>query len=60
MAKQTSNVASDKPAAQSPLARVSRMVVCVLSMGMIYPNAFVEDVNFRNYDEAGQQEALKK
>ena len=60
MAQKQPKAQPQTPEQQNTLARVGRMVACVLSMGMIYPNAFVEDMNFKTYDEAGQQESQKK
>ena len=34
----------------NPLPRIGRMVLCVLSMGMIYPNAFSESVDIADYE----------
>ena len=39
----------------NPLARVGRMAVCVLSLGMIYPNAFVESVDIATYEEQAKK-----
>ena len=38
----------------NPMARLGRMAVCVISMGMIYPNAFVESVDISAYDSANE------
>ena len=35
---------------KNPLPRISRMVLCVLSMGMIYPNAFSEGINMDEFE----------
>ena len=35
---------------ENPLPRIGRMVLCVLSMGMIYPNAFSEGINMEDYE----------
>jgi hypothetical protein len=34
----------------NPLARMGRMAICVLSFGMVYPNAFIESVDVAAYD----------
>ena len=34
----------------SPLPRIGRMIVCVLTMGMAFPNAFSESVDISDYD----------
>jgi hypothetical protein len=34
----------------NPLPRIGRMILCVLSMGMIYPNAFSESVDIADYE----------
>lgn len=43
----------------NPLARMGRMAVCVLSLGMIYPNAFVESVDVVAYEADNKAEAKK-
>jgi hypothetical protein len=35
---------------RSPLPRIGRMIVCVLTMGMAFPNAFSESVDIADYD----------
>lgn len=34
----------------NPLQRVGRMILCVLSFGMVYPNAFSESVDIADYE----------
>ena len=34
----------------NPLPRIGRMIVCVLTMGMAFPNAFSESVDISDYD----------
>jgi hypothetical protein len=34
----------------NPMQRVGRMILCVLSFGMIYPNAFSESVDIADYE----------
>jgi hypothetical protein len=43
----------------SPLPRIGRMIVCVLTMGMAFPNAFSESVDIADYDARNNQ-AVKK
>lgn len=43
-----------------PFARFGRMAVCVLSLGMIYPNAFIESVDVAAYDNENEALAKKK
>ena len=43
----------------SPLPRIGRMIVCVLTMGMAFPNAFTESVDIADYDARNNQ-AVKK
>ena len=38
----------------NPMARLGRMAVCIISMGMIYPNAFIEGVDVAAYDNANE------
>jgi hypothetical protein len=42
-----------------PLARMGRMAICVLSFGMIYPNAFIESVDVAAYDAENEAAAKK-
>lgn len=44
------------------MARVGRMAICVLSLGMLYPNAFAESVDVGSYDGANKaaDEAARK
>ena len=35
---------------KNPLPRIGRMVLCVLSMGMIYPNAFSEGIDMEEFE----------
>lgn len=39
----------------SQFARIGRMILCVLSMGLIYPNAFTEGVNIQEYEARNNQ-----
>ena len=32
-----------------PLSRIGRMIICVLTMGMVFPNAFSESVDITGY-----------
>jgi len=34
----------------NPLPRIGRMIVCVLTMGMAFPNAFSESVDIVDYE----------
>ena len=34
----------------NPLARIGRMILCVLTMGFAFPNAFSESVNIDDYE----------
>ncbi|NBR30110.1 MAG: hypothetical protein EBT83_17160 [Betaproteobacteria bacterium] len=34
----------------NPLPRIGRMIVCVLTMGMAFPNAFSESVDIADYE----------
>ena len=43
----------------NPLPRIGRMIVCVLTMGMAFPNAFTESVDIADYDARNNQ-AVKK
>lgn len=43
----------------NPLARMGRMAICVLSLGMVYPNAFAESVDIAAY-EAENTTQVKK
>jgi hypothetical protein len=43
----------------NPLARMGRMAICVLSFGMIYPNAFIESVDVAAYDAENEAAAKK-
>ena len=43
----------------NPLPRIGRMIVCVLTMGMAFPNAFSESVDIADYDARNNQ-AVKK
>lgn len=38
----------------NPLPRIGRMIICVLSMGMIFPNAFTESIDVADYDARGK------
>lgn len=42
----------------NPLPRIGRMIVCVLTMGMAFPNAFSESVDITDY-EARNNKASK-
>lgn len=42
----------------NPLPRIGRMIVCVLTMGMAFPNAFSESVDIVDY-EARNSKTLK-
>lgn len=44
---------------KSPLPRIGRMIICVLTMGMAFPNAFSESVDISDYDARNNQ-AVKK
>jgi hypothetical protein len=55
----TEFAASEAAHKKSPLPRIGRMILCVLSMGMIYPNAFTEGVDMEAY-EARSNQAPKK
>ena len=46
----TQSGAAPKSQKPNPLPRIGRMVLCVLSMGMIYPNAFSESVDIADYE----------
>jgi hypothetical protein len=39
----------------NPFARIGRMAVCILSLGMIYPNAFVESIDIAAYEEQSKR-----
>ncbi len=43
----------------NPLPRIGRMIVCVLSMGMVYPNAFIESVDVVDYEARSNQTEKK-
>ncbi len=43
----------------NPLPRIGRMILCVISMGMIYPNAFTESVDIASYEAEGRKEVSK-
>jgi hypothetical protein len=34
----------------NPLARIGRMILCVLTMGFAFPNAFSESVDIDDYE----------
>ena len=34
----------------NPLPRIGRMIICVLTMGMVFPNAFSESVDITDYE----------
>lgn len=34
----------------NPLPRIGRMILCVLTMGMAFPNAFSESVDIADYE----------
>ena len=40
----------------NPLPRVGRMILCVLSFGMIYPNAFIESIDIDAYEKSARNE----
>jgi hypothetical protein len=44
----------------NPLPRIGRMILCVLSMGMMYPNAFTEGVDIKSYESDARKEARKQ
>ena len=46
----TKHDAAQESPKTNPLPRIGRMVLCVLSMGMIYPNAFSESVDIVDYE----------
>ena len=33
-----------------PLPRIGRMIICVLTMGLVFPNAFSESVDITDYE----------
>ena len=43
----------------SPLPRIGRMIVCVLTMGMAFPNAFSESVDIADYETRNNQSVKK-
>jgi len=43
----------------NPLPRIGRMIICVISMGMVYPNAFTESVDIKSYEESAVETAKK-
>ena len=51
--------ASEAAHKKSPLPRIGRMILCVLSMGMIYPNAFTEGIDMAAYDARSNQAPKK-
>jgi len=56
MEKETSEFEKNQAEHRSkPFARMGRMVICVLSLGMIYPNAFVESVDVATYEEQAKK-----
>jgi hypothetical protein len=42
--------ASQTPRQRHPVRRIGRMILCVLSMGMIFPNAFTEGIDLQDYE----------
>ena len=34
----------------NPLPRIGRMIVCVLTMGFVFPRAFIESVDIDDYE----------
>ncbi len=44
----------------NPLPRIGRMILCVLSMGMMYPNAFTESVDIKSYESDARKESRTK
>jgi hypothetical protein len=40
----------------NPLPRIGRMIVCVLTMGMAFPNAFSESVDIADYEKRSNTE----
>ena len=34
----------------NPAARIGRMILCVLTMGFAFPNAFIESVDIDDYE----------
>lgn len=63
MGKAENNQANFDPAQtthkSNPLPRIGRMVLCVLSMGTVYPNAFVQSVDVADYEERSNQTEKK-
>lgn len=51
--------AAQSTSKNSQLPRIGRMIVCVLTMGMAFPNAFSESVDIADYDARNNQ-AVKK
>ena len=47
------------PAKTGRVRRIGRMVLCVLSMGMFFPNAFTEGVDLQDYETRGNQTPKK-
>jgi hypothetical protein len=43
--------ASTEAHKSNPLPRIGRMIVCVLTMGMAFPNAFSESVDVADYEK---------
>lgn len=41
---------------ENPLPRIGRMIVCVLTMGMAFPNAFSESVDIADYEKRSNTE----
>lgn len=39
----------------NPLKRVGRMIVCVFTMGMAFPNAFAETVDIADYEKRSKR-----
>ena len=58
MGKAENTVAFDAAQAKhksNALPRIGRMIICVLTMGMAYPNAFVESVDIGDYEARSNQ-----
>jgi len=41
----------------NPLPRIGRMILCVLTMGMAFPNAFSESVDIADYEARSNRKA---
>jgi hypothetical protein len=46
----TKHDAAQESRKTNPLPRIGRMVLCVLTMGMAFPNAFSENVDIADYE----------